>query len=68
MKPVIQRRWTPEDRISWGIHGLAVLTSEGWLRLHQKIGGRGGRQRAPHLDRTRRRPGVMRQSGIAKPE
>jgi hypothetical protein len=58
MNPIIKQMWTPEDFARWGIRGIDDFMVEKLARLHQKVEG-WIRQRAPHPERTRRRPWVM---------
>jgi hypothetical protein len=58
MHPSITQSRTPEGLGRWGIRGIDDFTVAELTQLQQKRDG-WIRQRAPHTERTRRRPWVM---------
>jgi hypothetical protein len=66
MHPIIKQVWTSEELARQGIRGIDDFTAEELARLHQKVEG-WIRQRAPHPERTRRRPWVMTKPRTANP-
>jgi hypothetical protein len=59
MNPIIQHKWTLEERARYGIRGIEDFTAEELALLQEKLAG-WMRQRAPHPGSTRHRaPFVM---------
>jgi hypothetical protein len=66
MHPLIKQTWTPEDLARQGIRGIDDFTAEELALLHQKVKG-WVQERAPHSERTRRRPWVMTKPRTTNP-
>ena len=58
MNPIIQQRWTPEERARQGIRRMEDFSAEELALLQEKLAGWIG-QRAHAPVRPRRRPWVM---------
>jgi hypothetical protein len=65
MNPIIQPRWTPEERARYGIRGMEDFSPEELTVLQEKVAG-WMRQRAPRPVGTRHRaPFVLTRRTVA---